>query len=90
MGYAARGFVERSASPCVECCAEGEICEDEEEWAGILMDATHDKADAAELSRMVDECWEERNAALLDSTAAALVLQHCRGKLKVYELDAPP
>ncbi len=90
LGYAVRGVVERSASACVECCAEGEICENEEQWAGVLMDATHDKADAEELARMVNDCWKERGAAELASTAATLVLQECRGKLKVYELDAPP
>ena len=90
IGFAVGSMLGDLVRAHVECCAEGEICEDEEEWSGVLLDATIDEAAVKELGRMVNDCRQERNAALLDSTAAALVLEQCREKLKPYELDAPP
>lgn len=50
----------RKQPPWVECCVDGEWCQDEEEWAKVLMDCTGDKDDAAEMSKMVDECWADQ------------------------------
>ena len=76
----------REAGPCVECCAEGEFCENEEDWAKVLMDCTHDQEAANELSKMVDACEAELTDCTIkdlpQSTKCGLKLAECRGALK--------
>jgi hypothetical protein len=51
----------RSHPPWVECCVEGEWCQDEDEWAKVLMDCTGDKGDAEEMSKILGECWVDQD-----------------------------
>ncbi len=71
--------------PCVECCVEGEMCMDEEEWMVTSIGQVDDQAAAAELSRLLDECWKENKVDIEDLpklTAMGLKLAECRGALK--------
>ncbi len=85
LGYE-RGKLQR---PCFECCVEGEMCQNEEEWANILIGASGDQGDAAEMSRLLNECWKECDVLsapdtnrLPELTQCALALSECRGALK--------
>lgn len=65
------------------------MCMNEEEWAKVLRDGSSDAGDAKEMSRLLGECWQERDAQvdsamkdLPELTKSSLALAECRGALK--------
>lgn len=91
VGFLVGHHLGKQQRPCAECCAKGELCENEEEWTMFLMDCASDAGEAKEISRLLGECWEEqkqreREMLSLDQlpamTQCSLALAMCRGGLK--------
>lgn len=87
--FAARLYY--SETSCAECCKEGELCENEEEWSKTLMDCSGYKADADLMSNMLKDCEKEYREykdkmlsmdELPAMTQCSLNLAECRGALK--------
>lgn len=76
LGWAAGFFLFRSDAPQdVECCFEGEMCLNEEEWVKTSIGCVDDQAASAELLKI---SFEEE----LERYKLTIKLAECQGALK--------